>query len=61
MLKFLAVFCDRAGRFQFRPDRLIDELPAAGIVGRHDDGVLRLRGIVPGDGLDALFRVGDLR
>ena len=48
---------ERAVRLHFHPDCLIDELAAA-VIGRNDDRVFGLRGIVPGNRLDALFGIG---
>ena len=51
---------DDAAFLQLRANRLIDRA-ARSIVGRNDDGIGRIVGIVPGNRGDALFRVGNLR
>ena len=55
----LSVGCQNALLKQLSTNGFIDLLTAA-IVGRDDDGVLRLRGIILGDSRDAFLPVGDL-
>ena len=56
----MPVLSQCSGLSELRADLFVDLL-AAPVVWGDDDGVLRLRGIIPGDSSNAVMSVGNLR